>query len=130
MSSVVNITTNAVDTFFDHEDKLNNCLNATEKALNVAGYIPFVSTLSGSARFTMGKIQFFASAIFILLSSSPIILFGNVPNPRQTRVFNCAKKHFEHACANTLRGVIELIPFLGNIATLIYDSSQYKRMSY
>jgi hypothetical protein len=130
MSSIVHMTTNAVDTFFDHEEKLNNCLNSTENALNVAGYIPGVSTLSGAARFTMGKIQFFASAIFVIISVMPILLFGSVPNPRQTKVFNCAKKHLEHAQANLLRGFIESIPFLGNITMFIYDSSKYTRLSY
>jgi hypothetical protein len=123
---------NPVDAFLINEGQLNENLRTFEKGLDIAGYIPFVSTVSGAIRAIAGKIQLIASGIF----AAPYLIFY-LTNERSAkipaRIERCrdfSKKHFENGMANFYRGFIETIPFWGNAATFSYDMNGCKRFQY
>ncbi|MEI6242148.1 MAG: hypothetical protein WCP39_01945 [Chlamydiota bacterium] len=82
-----------------------------EKVLNIFGYIPIVSSISGPIRAIMGKIQVIACAVLAVLA----FLTG-----REAMAWRCVIC-FVHGVANYFRGNIETIPVIGNIACLVYD---------
>ena len=135
MSAVTNplkVEHNPVDTFLKNEQQLNTDLNTLEKGLDIAGYIPFVSTISGAIRAIVGKIQLIAAGIF----AAPYLIFY-LTNERSskipTRIEHCrdfSKKHFENGLANLYRGLVESVPFWGNAATFSYDMNGCKRFQY
>ncbi len=90
---------------------LDELLQDFEQTLNVFGYIPIISTFSGSIREAYGSIQVTAGIAFAILSS----LSQN--NDRQ------AEHGVEiaiHGFTNMCRATVEAIPFI-NLITIPYD---------
>jgi len=90
---------------------LDELLQDFEQTLNVFGYIPIISTFSGSIREAYGSIQVTAGIAFAILSS----LSQN--NDRQTEH---GVEIAIHGFTNMCRAFIEYVPFL-NLITIPYD---------
>ncbi len=80
------------------------CLDV-HKVFNVTGYIPALSSVTGILRMLMGAVEAVAGAIFSLIScfeaSNVWFAIGGVQD--------------------IVRGAIETIPLVGNLATGVYD---------
>jgi hypothetical protein len=111
---------------------LNRFLEDLEaKVLNILGYIPIVSTLSGAFRFFLGKLEFLGSLLFALLKVFLGVFTTQTPSKRS---------HFSeagyllsyaiHALFNMFRGCLEMIPFLSLVTCLLYDRLFHLRLSY
>ncbi len=105
------------------ESSLDFSLDKFEHGLNVAGYIPFVSSFSGGVRAIMGKIEVIGA-----LATAAIMAIGALFNPnaaqRQAQLSKSgeiAVKYSWHGVANILRGALEIVPFLSLVTCLPYD---------
>jgi hypothetical protein len=94
-----------------HVAAVTGTIIAVEKALNVFGYVPLVSNISGSLRVVLGKIQLVASAVLALIA-----LFVGQPVLAISLLICCV-----NGLPNIFRGFVENIPVIGNIACLCYD---------
>lgn len=111
------------------KDKFERTLARGEEALNLVGYIPFVSIASASLRSLGGILQFtcgfcFAIGYFCAFAYS---------KPRKIKHFLYLKTSFGyalHGAANFFRAKIEAIPFLSLILCLPYDRYFKKRFKY
>ena len=89
--------------------RLDESFQSFEKMLNVFGYIPIVSSVSGSVRQVYGNVQVIGGLATAVLSS--------LSNQRQ------AEHGLEiavHGIANMCRSSVEMVPFL-NLACIPYD---------
>ena len=93
-----------------------------EKALNIPGYFPIVSSFTGPFRAAIGKVEIVA-ALFIGL----YVLFttGNLD-----WAFNRGVEYAIHGASNIFRGVVEFIPFLGNYLCWAHDKEGQNRHGY
>ena len=79
-----------------------------EYTMNGLGYIPVISTLSGPARMVFGKIE--------AITGLAIAVFASTE-----RRSNWGLELALHGAANILRGTVETIPVIGNIACVVKD---------
>lgn len=89
-------------------------LRALDVTLNTLGYIPLVSNVSGAVRLIYGKVQIIgaiAGAIFAIISAS---------NP----ILSLASYFIISGCLHIVRGCVEQVPVVGNLACFIYDVSR------
>lgn len=84
--------------------------NIENKILDPLGYIPVISTISGLGRGCLAIAQVVAALFTAIISLIGI-----------TSELNLAGRLFVHGFANLTRAAVEIIPFVGNILTLIYD---------
>lgn len=113
------------------EDSLDSWLENVEHGLNIAGYVPLVSSISGPLRMVLGKCEVIgglATAAFMAIAA----LFD--PHPVEklhqlNRALEIAVKYTLHGAANLFRGTIEAIPFVSLVTCLPYDLSG-NRVSY
>ena len=90
----------------------------SEKTLNLLGYIPAFSSCTGAYRILDGVIGVVFSLAKAILLAIPDSIF------RDSQLPSRSYKHLTyvgHNTCNILRGVVELVPVLGNIATFTYD---------
>jgi hypothetical protein len=90
-----------------------------EKTINVFGYIPVISTFSGTLRMVVGGIALIkhvVAAVFCSIAD----LFGSNSNGYGYRVFKYSAYCIHDLC-NVIRGGVELFPLAGNLITFIYD---------
>ncbi len=105
------------------ETGLNKTLSISEQWLNIAGYIPGVSSVSGALRIAGGKTEIIgavgASAIVALAALSA----ADSAERRQglRRAVTILTTYLLHGIANVFRGSIEMIPFLSLMTCLPYD---------
>jgi len=110
-------------TYKNLDDRLANF----EKTLNTLGYIPLVSSLSGTGRIVYGSVETLAGNVSCAYKSCQYFITGN----REHR--NQAAAHFwyaVHGVLNVQRGGCEFVPFIGNLATLLYDQAARLRANY
>lgn len=109
-------------------ERLNQTLSLFEKELNLLGYIPVVSTFSGAVRITYGKLEVIAglaSSIFWSAKGIGDTLTGDDKEAEKSLDNSIYSINYSlHGAANIFRGSIEIIPFIGNALTLIYDASE------
>lgn len=130
VNTPINPTENSADYFglfaYMHpmHAALDKGIRSLEKILNVAGYIPFVSSISGTLRVALGKVEIIgAIAAGALLGIKGI--FAPTAELRSTEInyaIGVAATYSLHGFANIGRGIVEVIPLFGNISTLVYDS--------
>jgi len=98
-----------------------------EKKLNTIGYIPFLSILSGGFRIVLGNVQQFLGNIGFLYRGGDYLMSKD-PKDRDL----AAENHWYrvHGGSNTARGVVELVPIIGNLTTLFYDKVLSIRLNY
>jgi hypothetical protein len=97
---------------------LDETLGGFEKGLNVLGYIPGVSTFSGTIRILYGKIEIISGLAIALISSCFRANDRQIAHGMELVV---------HGIANLGRGLVELIPFF-NLICIPYD--MYNRFEY
>lgn len=88
-----------------------------EKSLNLPGYIPLISTVSGGFRLLAGKVMTSAAII-----ATVGFLIASVFDDQYCEHAKRSIDYIAHGLANVLRGSIEFIPFF-NLVTLPYDAS-------
>jgi hypothetical protein len=98
-----------------------------EKAANRLGYIPFVSTLTGTVRAVCGTVQAFFGVLGAMFRSGQYLI---TRNPDHLILAAANRKDVDHGVMNELRGNIESIPVAGNVATFIYDKMLNLRCNY
>jgi len=97
-----------------------------EKGFNILGYVPFIGTLSGLIRIALaGVIQLFIGLVCFLVGVVSAMLM-TLFRQREMRVGCISLARFGsamlvHTRLNILRGLIELIPFLGGLLLIVYD---------
>jgi hypothetical protein len=106
------------------EDSLDNWLEKIEQpVLNIAGYIPVISQVSGPLRMALGQCEIIAglaAAAFMAIAA----LFNPNAQERQhqlNKALEIAVKYTLHGGANLFRGSIELVPFFSLVTCLPYD---------
>ena len=110
-------------------DKFERVLARGEESLNLVGYVPFLSTVSGALRSLGGIAQ------LIVGFSCAIGYFCSFRYSKQSKVkhllhLKTSLSHGFHGIANWLRAKIEIIPFLSLIFCLPYDRFFKKRFKY
>jgi hypothetical protein len=102
-----------------------------EQKLNITGYVPLLSSFSGAVRCIMGKLQI---AIGIVCAPANAILgFCAQDEKVAENYFSEAKRstaQIFHGIFNFFRGIIEIIPFVGNGLTFAYDRAFGFRQTY
>ena len=102
-------------------------LAMAEKAFNVLGWIPLISSISGPIRMTAGRIEAIA---FSILSSATLLVANITENKELFKEADRLSTYIWHGMANFCRGAIETVPLLGNFLTISYDLNASSRMSY
>ena len=110
---------------------LNKTLNSFEGGLNIAGYVPIVSTFSGALRANYGKLEVIGAIVAgALIAVRALFLVNASDQDRELKraidVFTC---YALHGVANIIRGVLEVIPLVSLVTCLPYDLSG-KRFAY
>jgi hypothetical protein len=90
---------------------LDASLKCFEKTLNVFGYIPIISTISGSIRAVYGKVELISGLGIAAISSLSCSYNRNVDHGLELAV---------HGLANICRAAVEIIPFV-NWLCIPYD---------
>jgi hypothetical protein len=98
-------------------------LTLTEKGLNVLGWVPFVSSLSGAFRMVVAKVMI----VTTLILAAAEFMIGYLSS-RAYRL-QSHKCYLMHGVGNWVRGSIESFPFIGNLLCFIYDLS-HLRLQY
>ena len=103
---------------------LDRSLSAFEKGLNIAGYIPFVSSISGPCRIVYGKVLVIGSIAASVLSAFDKLQHAHDTAGRQQALKGAVEifmTYSLHGISNIFRGIIESTPFLSLITCLPYD---------
>jgi hypothetical protein len=105
------------------ELKLNDALASFEKGLNLAGYVPVLSTVSGTLRSTYGKTLIITGVAGGALLAI-VALFNSNAKSRKNGLEKAVKFLMTcslHGIANIGRSRIEMVPFLSLATCLPYD---------
>ena len=86
-----------------------------EKTLNICGYIPAVSSVSGPIRALYGKAKIITGIAAAIFSASGVITLSPTIAPI------LATHLIFSGLIELFRGAIETIPVFGNIACIIHD---------
>ncbi len=101
--------------------KLDQTLGVFESGLNVAGYVPLVSTISGALRVNYGKLEIIGAVAAAGIIAVKALFAGT----EQYNEFNHAVEilftYASHGAANVVRGIIEIFPFVSLATCLPYD---------
>ena len=106
---------------------LDDRLASFEQILNTLGYIPLVSSISGTGRIVYGSVETLAGNVSCTYKSCQYFITGN----REHR--NQAAAHFwyaVHGVMNVQRGGWEFVPIIGNLSTFLYDKAVRLRANY
>lgn len=115
-------------TFLLTKEKMIKILAKSETALNLIGYIPVISSMSGLVRMVGGKIQ--ALIGFFVAAFSLFTAFKSVNKFRALLIFRIGLEHLLHGICNLIRGSIETVPLLSLVLCLPYDHLLKKRFKY
>jgi hypothetical protein len=85
-------------------------LSIINKTLNIFGYIPIISCISGRSRLIYGAIHVISAVAIAILSAAGVALNPALCSP----ILVAGLWH-------VFRGVVESVPYLGNIACIAYD---------
>ncbi len=99
-------------------DQMDEFLTLYERTFNFLGYIPIVSTFSGTARFIYGQVEAIvalAAVAFHFIGS----IAGYAGHEGQAAK---ALPYVVHGLANMGRSVVEMIPII-NLSCILYDLS-------
>lgn len=101
---------------------LDQALHTFEKVLNVAGYVPFVSAISGAIRIGYGKVE----VIGAIAAGALLTVKALFNRDAEQRSFDfkyavaVAANYSIHGLANIGRGFVEALPII-NLSCLVYD---------
>ena len=110
---------------------LNKTLGVGEQWLNIAGYIPGVSSASGALRIGGGKTEVIGAIAGSAIVALAALSAPNAAEKRQglRRAVTILTTYLLHGIANVFRGSIEMIPFLSLVTCLPYDLLKH-RLTY
>ena len=114
------------------QESLDKTLYTFEQGLNIAGYIPLVSTFSGSLRISYGKVEVIGSVVAAVLTAFVALCNYHDAEARQRglgKALEILTTYSLHGIANIFRGTIESVPFLSLFTCLPYDLLR-SRFSY
>jgi hypothetical protein len=96
-------------------------LKSTEKVFNKAGYVPFLSTLSGAFRLIGGLIEVITGVVFSIFNA---IAMAAARDPKNKDFYKknvyLGMMYSGHGVANIVRSFVEIFPFV-NLVTIKYD---------
>ncbi len=107
-------------------DLSKNCERIETDFFNILGYIPVVSTVSGSARALYAKTMVITSLFLYATTWIQSLVNGETPEHISDRAIY--QKFIVHGVANLIRAMVEIIPIF-HLLTIPYDLSG-KRFSY
>ena len=93
-------------------------LETFEKGLKIAGYIPFIGTVSAAIRGGFAKIEMISGIAFAILALG-IHLQGNAATASTYLAVGITL--IAHSLLNGLRTCLEVVPFVPLVTTLPYD---------
>ena len=111
------------------KEQFAKILSTTENALNLVGYIPMISAISGAVRLTGSKLQMLGG----LLGTLYYLLKGSYAKSKKLHSFQNCRLSIEqilHGVLNLCRGMIEVVPFLSLVLCLPYDRFLKRRFKY
>lgn len=107
--------------------EINKFLGRVEECLNIVGYVPILSEISGAFRIAMGKIEFIAGLFLAAVGFVCEMLVGR--GDRQW-MMEQGGEYVLHGLVNILRGCVEMVFLLGNLACYIFDEDETNRFRY
>lgn len=112
------------------QKNVDHTLSSFEKGLNIAGYVPIISSFSGPLRIGYGKVEVIGAVAFAaILALRAFSLTGL----EQEELLNKAVEMLSytlHGIANIFRGAIETIPLISLFTCLPYDLMFQQRFTY
>lgn len=112
------------------QEAVERVLYAIEQGLNVAGYIPVVSNISGPIRIAFGLTEMIGGLAAGIFMTAKGLLTGKDRQEKLNHVkYTTDFIHlpsFCHGMTNIGRGIIEQVPVLGNLSTFLYDRLGYR----
>ena len=106
---------------------IDKCFTAGEKAFNILGWVPFISSATGPVRMIAGKVMAIAAAVLAAATFAAGYIMNDQKLIQKADQF---AGYIWHGLGNFVRGFIESIPIAGNLATILYDSEPDARMRY
>ena len=113
------------------EDALDSPFEWFEQKLNIAGYFPIVSIVSGGIRTCFGKLELIGAIVTSAFMAIKALFNPDAEAKRQEldKARHIFVKYAMHGGANILRGSLEMIAFLSLVTCLPYDL-QGNRFAY
>jgi len=105
------------------QNDLNKTLNSFEHGLNIAGFFPIVSTISGSLRISYGKLEVIGAIAAAALIAVRALFLVNASDRdlEYKKAIEIFINYSLHGCANIIRGMMEVFPFVSLVTCLPYD---------
>ena len=107
-----------LDSRFDFFVATDQMMAKTEGVLNKLGWIPFVGCITGSLRFTIGKIMVLAGVFMAAFKALQGLFSGDSFYYKEAQQY---AGYALHGFMNTGRATIEAIPFVNTIVLVAYD---------
>lgn len=98
-----------------------------EEVLNVMGYVPMISTASGAVRRIYAMVQIITGVALLIITALGSY-FNNNKHLQELR--HRFKGQIMNGLGNLTRATVEMVPFFGNITTMIYDNVMGCRQVY
>lgn len=111
------------------KEQFAKILSTAENALNLVGYIPMISALSGAIRLAGAKVQMLGgvlATVFLLLKG----IYGKSFKAHNFQKCRLAIEQILHGAFNFCRALVELVPFLSLFLCLPYDRLLHRRLKY
>jgi hypothetical protein len=105
---------------------LDHALSSGEDWANKAGYVPFVSLVTGYCRYEIGRVQTVASLAYAAFKLIEGLILGGDKSFKEAEQ---AAHYALHGIGNMARGFVEQITIVGNILCAAYDLTGM-RMNY
>lgn len=120
-----------MDTTINHAN-VQKSLATFEEGLNLAGYVPIVSMVSGGfVRVIFGKMEVIAGLALAAINYATAHFEDD--ESKKTRLYEEAQVcllYAAHGVANIARGAVEAFTLVGNILTIVYDRVVKARFNY
>lgn len=107
--------------------KLDQRLANFENTFNKLGYIPLASTITGPIRALYGTTQVTAGVCLHYFKAAQYFITAN---PEHRNEAAAGFWYQLHGYNNISRGVVEFIPIVGNVSTILYDNVLCLRINY
>jgi|GEM_PF-1904476 hypothetical protein len=109
---------NTLDSRFDFFVAADQMWAKTEGVLNKCGWIPFVGSVTGALRFTIGKVMVIAGLIMAAFKCLQGCFSSDAFCYKEAQQY---AGYALHGFMNQCRGIVESIPFVNTITLVPYD---------
>lgn len=130
MATTIGFPAAVIPTHHSLQAQIDKGLHKFEKALNIPGYIPFISSVSGQVRIAYGKIEIITAIAMGAFFIAKGLLSPNAQQRDKDINYGLfvATHYSLQGMANIARGIVESIPF-ANLLCIPYDLFD-KRVRY